>query len=235
MLNIHFAKTRKDALAPAWTMNLRSAAPTGPTGELSALESAGTRLTFARDEEIYSEGDDARHWYKVVSGTVRTCKLLADGRRHIANFFFAGDFLGIEDVGAHALSAEAITDVVLTRYMRAAIERMAEQDPGLARRVREMAFTRLAEAHGHMLLLGRKTAAERVASFLLEIADRGGDENHLDLPMSRYDIADYLGLTTETVCRVLSSLKRCGAIAVPNAQRIDLLNRSELEEVGGIE
>lgn len=234
MLNLHFANTRKDALASACNINLHSVTPTGPTGEFGALEPVGTRLTFARDEEIYSEGDDAKHWHKVVSGTVRTCKLLADGRRHIARFFFAGDFLGIEDVGEHALSAEAITDVVLMRYARAAVERMAEQDPGLARRVREMAFKRIADAHGHMLLLGRKTAAERVASFLLEIADRGDHESQIDLPMPRYDIADYLGLTTETVCRVLSSLRRRGAIAVPNAQRIHLLNRSELEEVGGI-
>jgi len=216
----------------------RSRAAEGPvvrSGQLEALvalEQIGVRRSFARDAEIYGEGDRSDCWYKVVSGTVRLCKLMADGRRHIAEFFLAGDCFGLGAVGERVFSAEAVGDVVVMRFPRAATERLIDERPELARSLCDMTLRDLAHAQTRMLLLGRMTAAERVASFLLDLAERRDVRRVLDVPMSRNDIADYLGLTIETVCRVLSVFKRNGAIAIPNPHRIELCDRKALEAVG---
>ena len=207
-------------------------AQSGQLDALVALERIGTRRSFARDEEIYAEGDGSESWYKVVSGTVRLCKLLADGRRHIAGFCFAGDCFGLDSTSEHGLSAEAVGDVVVMRYARRATERLIDETPQLARRLCDMALRDLTHAQTRMLLLGRKTAPERVASFLIELSERRDAGRVLDLPMSRNDIADYLGLTVETVCRVLSSFRRDGTIAIPNPHRIELRDRDVLEATG---
>ena len=206
-----------------------SIARSGQLEALVALEGIGTRLTFVRNDEIYAEGDGADSWYKVVSGTVRVCKLLADGRRHIAEFCFSGDCFGIDIGNERAYSAEAVDDVIVMRYRRKATEQLMDQDPGVARLLREAMLRDLANAHGRTLLLGRMTAPERVAAFLLEISERRDGRKFLNVPMSRIDIADYLGLTIETVCRILSGFKRDSAIAIPNAHRIELLDREALE------
>jgi CRP/FNR family transcriptional regulator, nitrogen fixation regulation protein len=200
--------------------------------ELVALERIGARRSFGRDEEIYAEGDVSDSWYRVISGTVRLCKLLADGRRHIAEFCFAGDCFGLDSLRERGFAAEAAGDVVAMRYPRAATERLLDERPQLARRFCDMTLRDLAHAHTRMLLLGRMTAPERVANFLLELSGRRDQRRELDVPMSRNDIADYLGLTIETVCRVLSSLKRDGIIAIPNPHRIELRHRDALEAAG---
>jgi CRP/FNR family nitrogen fixation transcriptional regulator len=206
-------------------------ARSGQLDALVALEQIGARRSFTRDDEIYAEGDRADCWYKVASGTVRICKLMADGRRHIAEFFFAGECFGLDDQGDRLFSAEAIGDVTVMRFTRAATQRLIEKNSELARHICNMTLRSLAHAQSRMLLLGRMTAAERVASFLLELAERRDVRRSLDVPMSRNDIADYLGLTIETVCRVLSTFKRDGAIAVPNPHRIELCDRDALEAV----
>jgi CRP/FNR family nitrogen fixation transcriptional regulator len=218
-------------LAPIERAEVASIARSGRLDEMLALEPIGTRLTLTRNQEIFGEGERADYCYKVISGAVRICKTLADGRRHIASFHFAGDFFGFEGLSQRHYTAEAITEVVFVRYPRAAVERLAEQQMAFGRRLREMAFSSLAEAHGRMLCLGRKTAQERVASFLIDMADRLGDEEPIELPMSRGDVADYLGLTLETVSRVLSAFRRVGAIALPTAHSIDLLDRAALEDL----
>jgi CRP/FNR family nitrogen fixation transcriptional regulator len=199
--------------------------------ELVALEQLGNRRSFARDEEIYAEGDRADCWFKVVSGTVRICKLMADGRRHIAEFFYAGNCFGLDGDGERAFAAEAVGDVIVMRFNRAATERLIDERPGLARRMCNMTLRNLAHAQTRLLMLGRMTAPERVASFLLELAERRDVRRVLDVPMSRNDIADYLGLTIETVCRVLSAMKRDGAIAIPSPHRIEISNRDALEAI----
>ena len=204
-------------------------AESGQLDELVALERLGARRSFTRDEEIYAEGDRADCWFKVVSGTVRICKLMADGRRHIAEFFFAGDCFGFDGVGERAFSAEAVGDVVVMRFSRGATERLVGERPGLARGLCNMTLRNLAHAQTRLFLLGRMTAPERVASFVLELAERRDVRRNLDVPMSRNDIADYLGLTIETVCRVLSSLKREGVIAIPSPHRIEIRDREALE------
>jgi len=204
----------------------------GQLGTLVALERIGSRRGFARDEGIYAEGDPSDCWHRVVSGTVRISKLLADGRRHIAEFCFSGDCFGLDNASERAFSAEAVGEVTVMRYPRRATDRLIDEDPQLARRLCDMTLSDLAHAQTRMLLLGRMTAAERVASFLLEMSDRRDARRVLHLPMSRNDIADYLGLTIETVCRVLSAFRREGIIAIPTPQRIELRDRRALEGVG---
>lgn len=201
----------------------------GQLDSLVALERIGARRSFVRDHEIYSEGDVADCWFKVVSGAVRICKLLPDGRRHIAEFCFAGDCFGLDREAERLFAAEAVCDVVVMRYPRRATDQQIDRDPRLAMSLCEMTLRDLAHAQTRMLVLGRMTASERVANFLLELADRRDARRVLDLPMSRIDIADYLGLTIETVCRVLSSFKRDGVIAIPNPHRIELIERDALE------
>jgi len=208
-----------------------SVAQSGQLDELVALERIGSRRSFSRDEEIYAEGDRADCWFKVVSGTVRICKLMADGRRHVAEFFFAGDCFGLDGESERVFAAEAVGDVIVMRFNRAATERLADELPKLARRMCNMTLRNLAHAQTRLLLLGRMTASERVASFLIELAERCDVRRMLDVPMSRNDIADYLGLTIETVCRVLSAMKRDGAIAIPHPHRIEICDRDALEAV----
>jgi CRP/FNR family nitrogen fixation transcriptional regulator len=201
------------------------------SGQLDALEQIGIRRSFARDEEVYAEGELSDGWYRVVSGTVRISKLLADGRRHIAEFCFAGDCFGLDTSGERVFSAEAIGDTIVMRYPHRATERLIDADPHLARRLRDLTLRDLAHTQTHMLLLGRMTAPERVASFLLELAERRDAQRVLNVPMSRTDIANYLGLTIETVCRVLSGFKRGGMIAIPDPHRIEFRDRAALEAI----
>ncbi len=207
-------------------------AQSGRLDTLVAFERIGSRRSVARNEEIFAEGDPADCWYKVVSGTVRLCKLLADGRRQIAEFYFGGDCFGFENMPERLFSAEAVTDVIVMRYPRHATERLVDESPGLARGLRDMSLHDLANAQIRMLMLGRMSAPERVATFLLDMFDRREAPRALDLPMSRTDIADYLGLTIETVCRVMSAFKRHGAIDIPTPHRIELRDRAALAALG---
>ena len=204
----------------------------GSLDALVALERIGSRRTFARDDEIYGEGAPADCWYKVIAGTVRITKLLVDGRRHIAEFCFGGDCFGFDNTAERLYAAEAVGEVVVMRFPRRATERLIDENPQLARRFCDMTMRDLAHAQTRMLLLGRMTAPERVASFLIEMFDRRDAARAIELPMSRTDIADYLGLTIETVCRVLTGFKRDGAIAIPTAHRIELRDRAALEAIG---
>jgi len=156
---------------------------------------------------------------------------MADGRRHIAEFFHAGDCFGLDGEAERVFAAEAVSDVIVMRFNRAATERLIDERPELARRMRDMTLRILAHAQTRLLLLGRMTAPERVASFLIEFAERHDQQRAFDLPMSRNDIADYLGLTIETVCRILSAMKRDGVISAPHPHRIEICDRDALEDL----
>src|SRR5262249_33448091 len=146
-------------------------------------------------------------------------------------FYFAGDCFGMENVSERQFSAEAIGDVVVMRYPRRATEQLADANPGVARNLRDMTLRDLANAQIRMLMLGRMSAPERVATFLLDMFERRDAGRAIDLPMSRNDIADYLGLTIETVCRVLSGFKRTGAIGIPTPHRVELRDRAALAAI----
>jgi CRP/FNR family nitrogen fixation transcriptional regulator len=207
-------------------------AQSGLIETLVGFESIGSRRSFARNEEIFAEGDSGDCWYKVVAGTVRLCRLLADGRRHIAEFYFSGDCFGLENMPERLFSAEAVSDVIVMRYPRRATERLIDKSPSLARGLRDMTLRDLANAQIRMMMLGRMSAPERVATFLLDMFERRDATRTLDLPMSRNDIADYLGLTIETVCRVMSGFKRSGAIDIPSPHRVELRDRAALAAIG---
>jgi CRP/FNR family nitrogen fixation transcriptional regulator len=206
-----------------------------PSTDFKALDAFGTVMLVGRDQEVYAEGDPADYCYKVVAGAIRTLKLMPDGRRQVSEFYLPGDLLGFEDCEARYLTAEAAADATLIRYPRRRIEAQAEADQGLARRLRDLASGSLRNCHKQMLLLGRKSAQERIATFLLEMAGRSprpGDVV-IELPMSRSDIADHLGLTLETVSRVLNRLHRDNTINLLSAHRVELADRETLEEMGG--
>jgi CRP-like cAMP-binding protein len=183
---------------------------------LDLLEQFGTTVSVAREREIHGQGEAANCCYRVVSGCVRLVKLMEDGRRQVGEFLLAGDLFGFDALDTYDFAAEAVSDVVLRRYPRRMVDALAESNMALARRLREIISTDLRSAHTRLLLLGRKTASERIASFLLEMSTRLQQDRPgvLDLPMSRTDIADHLGLTIETVCRVLAHLRRDEAIAI---------------------
>jgi len=170
-----------------------------------------------------------------VAGAVRTLKLMPDGRRQVSEFHLPGDLFGLEDCEARYLTAEAAADTTLIRYPRRRIEAQAEIDTALARKLKDLASGCLRNCHKQMLLLGRKSAQERIATFLLEMADRShhNEDDSIELPMSRSDIADHLGLTLETVSRVLNRLHRDDVIKLVSAHRVELADRVALEEMGG--
>ena len=192
--------------------------------DLRALQQVGMKVRFARNETIFSDGDEATNVYKVISGAVRLCKHMADGRRQIADFLLAGDLFGVMQFGHYKFTAEAVGDVVLMCYPQSQVARLSRSMPNLRGRLLVLISQRLLGMQDHLVMLGRQTAKERIASFLLHIAERSDAEEGLafDLPMSRQDIADYLGLTIETVCRMLGELKRERLIAVPNVGQVVL-------------
>jgi len=198
---------------------------------LVTFEQIGARLRFKRGQMIYADGDMADSWYRVVLGTVRICNLLRDGRRHIAQFSFPGDCFGLSAFATRAGSAEAIDEVVVTRYSKRDADSLIDENPRLARELYNQTLCELANTQWRTLLLGRMYASERVASFLIEVFNRRDARHTLDLPMTRYDIADYLGLTLETVCRELTALKRDGVIASSGgrSKRIELRNQDALK------
>ncbi|MGO9816552.1 MAG: helix-turn-helix domain-containing protein [Acidocella sp.] len=188
-------------------------------------------LHFAQDAEIYAEGGEATYMYKVVSGMVRTCKFQNDGRRHIDAFHKSGDVVGFELGTEHALSAEAVTDCVVVPYRRRTLEAKAGHDETMALQLYTYAMQSLERARQHAQLLGRGSAPQKLAVFLLDLAGGRGEE--VELAMTRQDIADYLGLTIETVSRTLSHLERDGVIRLAAARRIELMDRSALRNLCG--
>jgi CRP-like cAMP-binding protein len=195
------------------------------------IELMGARMTFARNAEIYGEGEPAEYLYKVVSGAVRTCKVTADGRRQIGGFYLPGDTFGLETGEAHVFSAEAIGDVTVIVLKRKPLMALAERDSEVARQLWASTVAALSRAQARLLLL-IKTAHERVAGFLLEMAARSPRRDRIDLPMTRQDIAEYLGLTIETVSRTFTSMQDGALIELAASRRVLLSNRPALEQLG---
>jgi len=196
----------------------------------SSVELMGAPMPFGRNAEIYGENEPAEYLYKVISGTVRTYKVLNDGRRQIGAFYLPGDMFGLEIGDEHSFSAEAIVDSKVLVIKRSSVVALAARDTEVARQLWAMTAGELQRAQDHIMLL-IKTAQERVAGFLLEMAKRSATSTEVDLPMSRQDIADYLGLTIETVSRTLTQLEKGAAIAVPTSRRIVLRNRAALSRL----
>lgn len=208
---------------------LRGAANMQPAG----TPAAGQPRMLAKGEELFAEGDPADYFYKVVSGSIRTCKLLSDGRRQIDAFHLPGDIFGLEAGTEHRFTAEALGDATLMAFRRSRLAELTAADPAFANQVLASMMKCLGRAQDHMLLLGRKTAQEKIATFLLDMAKRiSGDDDHLELPMQRSDIADHLGLTIETVSRTLTQFARQGLIRLQAGSRsVDLCNLAALRQL----
>jgi CRP/FNR family nitrogen fixation transcriptional regulator len=217
--------------APAVNPKIATAGHSNPdqfhaiTGHVGLI---ATEFSYGKDEEIYGEDEPSDYVYQLVRGSVRSYKLLSDGRRQIGAFYLPGDVFGLESGPVHRLTAEAIVDTTVRLVKRRSLEKAAGITVEVARSLWAMTAGELRHAEDHMLLLGRKSAMERVASFLLEMDRRLAMAGVLELPMCRRDIGDYLGLTLETVSRALSQLHQEGIVGFSGARQIVLRNRQRL-------
>jgi CRP/FNR family nitrogen fixation transcriptional regulator len=190
----------------------------------------GAPMRFGRNCEIYGEDEPAEYLYQVISGAVRTYRMLDDGRRQISAFYLPGDIFGFEAGEIHLSSAEAISDAQILVAKRSAVMARAEHERNLARQLWMLTVRELKRVQEHSLAL-IKSAEERVAGFLLEMAGRNTAGAAVELPMSRQDIADYLGLTIETVSRTFSQFVQSGTIALETTRRVQLRNRPALNRL----
>ncbi len=187
----------------------------------------GFTLRFEANDEIFVEDEPAEFIHKVVFGAVRTTHLLSDGHRQIGGFHLPGDVFGLEYGKNHRFSAEAIVPCEVAFVARRALERIAERDGDAARQLWALTSRELANLQDHMLTLGRRNAAERVGAFLLKLSRHAASAT-VELPMSRGDIGDHLGLTLETVSRTLGQFARDKVIALPSARRVVLRDTTAL-------
>jgi CRP-like cAMP-binding protein len=217
--------------ASAYHSHTNTVARPAPLGNsFGALEAMGGQMKFSPNAEIFGEGEPAEYVYKVIEGAVRTYKILNDGRRQIGGFYLPGDIFGLEIGKEHQFSAEAINAATVLVVRRSAIVSLAERDCEAARELWSFTGRELGRAQEHMLLLV-KSARQRVASFLLEMSKRLAATDAIELPMSRQDIADYLGLTIETVSRTMTQLVSAQAIALASSRRVVLRNAGALRRL----
>ena len=203
--------------------------------ELEHMGRIARTIDLATQQNVFFEGDDADNLFVLISGALKLYKLLPDGRRQIIGFLFSGDLLGLAFNDVYHYTAEALAPSRLCRLPRSRIEALLADLPKLSNRLLNLASNEMAVAQSHMLLLGRKTAKERLASFLLQLAERAGQrgkfESLLRLPMSRGDIGDFLGLTVETVSRTVTKLKADGLIALREGNVVELRDLDGLVEI----
>lgn len=189
--------------------------------------------SYAPKQQVYCQGDPAEHLFEVIGGVVKLYKVLADGRCQITGFLYPGQFLGLGTSDRYSQSAEALSFATLCRYQRSKLESAMERDPMLGGRLLSCVTSELLIAQDQLVLLGRKSAVERFCSFLVRLSTdlkrRGEDSDRICLPMTRRDIGDYLGLTTETISRTVRLLKDLFVIEVPCVKDIVVLDPDRLE------
>jgi len=220
---------------PARKIGLPSLEPMPQGGALRSLFDPRPAELLEANAVLFWEGDIADDVFQVVSGCLRLYRMMPDGRRAVTGFLFGGEILGVSFKDRYLFTAEAVTRVRLRRFPRAQLHESLARMPKLSRELLAMACDELSAAQDQMLLLARKTALERIAHFLLVVAKRTAPSDRpgcdIELPMSRLDIADFLGLTIETVCRVLTKLKAEGLIALPSPHRLRLMRMDELRRL----
>lgn len=200
--------------------------------QLVDLNAISEHVHLDREQTVFFEGDNADHLYNIIQGHVRVYKSLADGRRQITGFLYPSNFLGLSVAGTYPYSAETISAVTLCRFPRKGMSKIIEKYPSFEHNLLELASNELAAAQEHVLLLGRKTAAERLCSFILNISAKQNTSEQNEtvmLPMTRQDIADYLGLTIETVSRTFTRLKKSGVIELMESDIIGITSQEQLE------
>ena len=203
--------------------------PASSTGLGGMAQRLGVRMSFAKGEEIFGQDEEADLIYTLVKGVVRTTRFLSDGRRQIGDFYYAGDVIGVETGPVHRFCAEALTDCIVLVLKRSVVRTLAN-DGEVVSALWEATRREMERAQEHMLVLGRKSAYERVASFLMDAAHRQGGEE-ASLPMGRQDIADYLGLTIETVSRMVTQLQASGVLEFISSRCFRVLRWPTLERL----
>jgi CRP-like cAMP-binding protein len=217
------------AAAPLKPRQASPASPARPPEDRTVPRLIGVTIHLGRDQEVFGEGESAEQVFKVVHGAARGFRVLADGRRQICEFYLPGELFGLEPDGEHHLTAEALGETVLIAARRSALG--DDRDADAARRLCKLAMAQIRRGQEHALTLGRRSAGERVAHFLLDMAERLGCGDHLDLPMSRQDIADYLGLTIETVSRTLTQMQGSGLIKISGCRSVSLCKPAALADL----
>lgn len=200
-----------------------------------ARDAIGTNLRFAAGQTVFYADDDADNFYEVLSGTISISNHMVDGRRQILEFLSPGDLFGLTGEDKYPHTAEAASKVIVVRYRGRDLETRVGNNPALARHLLAAVVDELRRAQERMLLLGRKSPREKVASFLLMMAEQtepgGGVDGSIDLPMRREDIGDFLGLTLETVSRTFSRFRREGTIALPSPHQVVVMRTETLDEL----
>ena len=223
------------------TLPYRSPNPaSGPhaPGTLESLFAAQPLETFAAGQAVFWEGDPSTHAFQIAEGCLRAYRILPDGRRAVTAFIFAGEVLGVSFQGPYLYTAQAVTPVRLRRISLIRLHEAERESPALGRLLLTRIYEEIRSAHNLITLLGQLSAEERVANFLVSTARRTSQDGGpvvIELPMSRRDIADYLGLTIETVCRALSKFKRRGLITLEGRNRVELRCVESLQALTGEE
>jgi CRP/FNR family transcriptional regulator, nitrogen fixation regulation protein len=201
---------------------------------LKRLDAFAKIMPCNRGQEIPGDPGPSGHWYYVIVGAVRRCAVRSDGRRQIVDLMLPRDFFFITDSQGEATVEAIAEDTVLASYPGQRIDALAERDPHFARELRDVAFQSLTRSETQLLIIGRVTALEKVGAFLLSLDERTRESGgQVDLPISRYDIADYLAVSVETVCRSMTDLQQRGVINLVGKRTVKILNRGALEDRAG--
>jgi CRP/FNR family nitrogen fixation transcriptional regulator len=197
------------------------------SGLADAFERHGVRVTYERNAEIYAQDDEVEFLYQAVRGVVRTSRLTVEGRRQVGDFYYVGDIFGLEPGPDHRFGAEALENCEIL-VVRRSVVRAFTGDAALDRAILDATQLEMERLQDHVVMLGRKSARERVASFLMSVAQRGA-EDHAELAMGRQDMADYLGLTIETVSRMLTQLQGDAIVEFPSSRRFQVRKWTALQ------
>jgi CRP/FNR family transcriptional regulator len=205
-----------------------------PQGLDAHISRAPVRTVEAK-EHVFTEGDDRSHLYRVEAGAICLYKVLPDGRRQVLGFAYPGDLIGLGSLGEHQFNAQATRPSRLRSLPWRTVQQVARHDPGLGIKLYEVISQELAAAHDLLLTTGQRTAVERVAAFLLAMSRRSqrrsGDSAVIELPMTRSDIGDFLGLTIETVSRTFTKLRQLRVIDLAQSTRVQVLDSDALERL----
>ncbi len=209
-----------------------------PSGSLSpvapsALQNFASIRRWPRDQDIVHQDESTDDLYCVISGAVRQCLVRPDGRRQIVDILLPGDFFGFSSLGTHRLAAQAVVeDTIVASYAWRRIEAAADSNPQVAREIRQRLCQTIARLQEHLLVVGTMRAHEKVRAFLAYMSERLPEtrEDGMLLPVSRYDMADQLGISVETVCRAMTELKSTGAIQLGSPRKVRM---SDGSDVGG--
>ncbi|MDO1559528.1 helix-turn-helix domain-containing protein [Brevundimonas sp. 2R-24] len=230
----HITRSRAMVMQPLNTGAVSSALPrptTLPCAVCDAFDEVAQTSVFRAGQELCAQGEPSYRVFRVKTGAVAAYRLFSDGRRQVMSFHLPGDFIGLEAGVSHGSTAVALIETTVEAMRRSELSDLALNDADLGRALWQVSIRAFHRSEEHALVLARHGALERIVSFLLNFADRAGAADAFDLPMSRQDMADYLGLTIHTVSRTLSQLEAQGLVEARGSRQVRLLRRARLEDM----